>query len=93
MDFRFRNSNKRARDHEALLSLQWVLIWFNEDTYGDNNEMVVGGIRTCKLVLHSDQYSILCEILLACKIYWNNGHVVFIDFRFNLTMFMALNPS
>ena len=72
MDCRFRNSNQRARDHEALLGFQRILTWFHEDACGDNKNMVVGGIGACKLVMHSGQYPILCENLLAPKIRGNN---------------------
>jgi len=34
--------------------------------------VVVGEIETCKLILHSGWCPILCEILLAPKIHWNN---------------------
>jgi len=36
------NLNQIVRDHEALLGFQQVFTWFDEDTCGDNNKMVVG---------------------------------------------------
>jgi len=41
-------------------------------TRRENNDMVVGGLRTCKVAPHSSRYPILYEILLALKIHWNN---------------------
>ena len=62
-------------------------------THVKTNKVVVRGLETCKLVLHSIQYSILCEILLAPKIRWNDGHVGYINFRFSQTISMALQLS
>jgi len=53
MDCMFSNPNKRASDYEVLLGFQQAFTWFDEDTFGDNNNVVVRGIGICKLVLHS----------------------------------------
>ena len=70
MDCRFKNPKKKAGDHEALMGFKWVLTRFYEDTCGGNNEMVVGEIEACKLVMHSGRYPIPCENLLTPNIGW-----------------------